>query len=690
MNLKPILASVLLAGALLASDAGAVGTRTFSLDSMDSFQGGDLAGVAVVSDGTVRAGFTLANLPIADASSVWNAVPMPDGSTLLGTGTGGRVYRVNNGQATVLASTGQMAVSALVIGEGGMVFAGTFPDGKIYKIDPKAAPKEGELEAWATLPDTEDVWDLAYDAKNKALYAATGPEGKLFRIDAQGKPQVFFDSDEPHLVSVAVAADGGVYVGSSGKALLYHLNGPGRATVVQDFDGDDVHKIAIVPAGMPHAGDIYVVANDYRGAVRNLRPLKRAKLIGSNEEQHEPKAGKGKLVRIGATGVPETMLEDNENHYVALALDDQGLPYVGSGGDGKVWAVDDTHVTRLLADTEERQAAALSVSGKNRYVVSSDPVVFHAITGQGGANAIWTSKVLDAALRAHFGVLDWTADGALELQTRSGNTDKPDDTWSDWSAPQTQPGESKSPAARFVQIRARWGKDPQAVLRDVRLSFVTDNARAVLTDVGAGDEKVDTGGATVPASGGPVSDDQPSAKVRLHWKVDNPDNDELRFRVYFRPANVQRWTTLIDPNEVFNKKEYTWDTTGMPEGRYRIKVDVSDELANPPGRETRHTLESSSFLVDNTPPVLSNLALKGPKLSGTASDGVGPISRIEMALVGSKAYYPILPKDGVLDQASESFEIDVTGVIPDGPQLVIVRAYDAAGNRVSATVSRGP
>ena len=49
------------------------------------------------------------------------------------------------------------------------------------------------------------MWALAFDAKQNALFAATGPDGKLFRIDANGQAQVYFDSDEPHLVSLALA-----------------------------------------------------------------------------------------------------------------------------------------------------------------------------------------------------------------------------------------------------------------------------------------------------------------------------------------------------------------------------------------------------------------------------------------------------------------------------------------------------
>ncbi len=689
MNSKLLFSSAVVAASLLGSEVLAVGTRQFVLATLESFQGGDLAGVSVASDGTVRAGLTLAKLPIADASSVWDSVVLTDGSVLLGTGSGGRVYRVQGGKASIAATTGAMAVSSLALGEGGMVFAGTFPDGNIFKLDPKsfaAEPAADALKPWVTLPETEDVWDLAYDAKAKALYAATGPEGRLYRIDAAGKAEVYFDSEESHLVSVAVAADGQVYAGSSGKALLYRLSGPGRASVVHDFEGDEVRSIAIVPAGLPHAGAVYVTANDYRGALRSLRPQKRTKLQATNDEQPEPKAGKGKLVRFGIDGALESLLDDNDNHFATLAIDEKGAPFVGTGHDGKVVTVDDHHVVRVVADTEERQAAALTIAGKTRFIASSDPVVFHEVTSSGGADAIWTSKVLDAGLRAHFGRLNWTADGALEFQTRSGNTEKPDTTWSDWSAVLAQPGAVTSPAARFSQVRARFRTDASAILREVRLSFVTDNARAVVTSVEAGDLKADTGSATAPASGAGPEESKPT--VRLRWKLDNPDNDELRFRLFFHPVGSTRWTTLLDPSEVLTKKEFAWDTSGLPEGRYRVRVDASDELVNAPGAALQHSLESSAFVIDNTAPVLSTLTLKGNKLMGTASDGIGPIARFELALVGTKPFIPLAPSDGVFDEASESFDVDLTALVPPGPQQLVVRAFDAAGNRTSATISR--
>ena len=252
------LGALLASAAIFASPARAVGTRSFALGSMEDFKGGDLTGVSVDSTGTVRAGYNLGSLAIPEASAAASALTVGD-VVLLGTGTDGKIYRVGGGKYELAATTGSWAVTSMVVGWNGDVYAGSLPDGKVFKLG--AAQKGGAAEAWVTLPGAEDVWSLAFDPKSKALYAATGPEGKLFRIDQGGKAQVYFKSDDPNLVSVAVADDGTVYAGSSGKALLYKITGPGRATVLYDFDTEDVKLLAVAPS--EKGGAVYAVANKY-------------------------------------------------------------------------------------------------------------------------------------------------------------------------------------------------------------------------------------------------------------------------------------------------------------------------------------------------------------------------------------------------------------------------------------------
>src|SRR5438105_256233 len=108
LSLAPAAVAIALVLAALGSspDARAVGTRTFVLDTLEKLSGGDLKGVAVSSDGAVRAGFTLGNTPIPEASASFSALPMADGTTLIGTSPNGKVYRLAGDAATVFAETG--------------------------------------------------------------------------------------------------------------------------------------------------------------------------------------------------------------------------------------------------------------------------------------------------------------------------------------------------------------------------------------------------------------------------------------------------------------------------------------------------------------------------------------------------------------------------------------------------------
>ncbi|MFP6683883.1 MAG: hypothetical protein VB934_04185 [Polyangiaceae bacterium] len=684
MKLRYALIAILLAASVAqSSDVDAVGTRTFVLDSLDSFKGGDLEGVAISSDGAVSAGYHYGNIEIPDATSTWATLPTATG-TLLATGPKGVIFRVHEGKSEVAAETETMAVTSLATAFGGDVVAGSFPGAKLFRSAP-GAMTGGTLKPWVELPDSEDVWAVAYDAKRKQIFAATGPNGKVFRVDGNGKAQVYFDSEEPHIVSLALGEDGVLYAGSSGTALLYAIRAPGRARVVRDFDAKDVKAIAVVPQAQ--GGGLYAVANVYKDSLKTPPPPSTT-LTPTVSLRQPPttRAGKGRLMYFDAAGRAELMLKDDKTHFVSLSLDDKGLPVVGTGSEGQIFSVDKNHVKTILVDTDSRQVSSVSLIGKSPYFASSDPVAFHAVTGRGGTDAVWTSKVLDAGMRAHFGRLQWRSDGALEIQTRSGNTAKPNDNWSPWSAAMTTSAVVTSPSARYVQVRARWNRDANAVLRRIELAFVTDNARALLSEITVGKSSSDSKKKTVPASGGPL--DKPSSKVKLNWKVDNPDKDTLRYRLFYRIIGSNRWYAILPSDTTHTTTSYSWDTEDVPEGRYELRVDASDELANPPDRAWSHSLILQRVLVDNTPPVLSALSLVGGRLKGEAKDGLGPVARIEVAPVGGARFFPIFPSDGVFDDAVETFDADISGVVPPtGGGLLVIRAYDEAGNRTTRHVT---
>jgi hypothetical protein len=675
-------AAAAIAGVLVARDARAVGTRTFELDSLEKLSGGDLKGVSIGSDGVVRAGWTLGSVPLPEGSGTTAtcAVELGDGSVLLGTGpsSGGKVVQVAGDRATVFADTKENAVNALVVDRAGAVFAATTSN-KIYRVT------QGKAEVYATLAGVDTVLSLVADPRSGALYAGTGSEGKVVRIEPGGKASsVFFKADEPFVVSLAVGDDGAVYAGTGGKSVLYRIAAAGRATVLYDFHGEDVHAVAVGPNRT-----VWAVANEGGTSSESSESSSSSHRTSSGRSSPGPaapprsKPGKGSLWRFDAQGRPEKMMHHDEFHYISLGLDDSGVPYVGTGAEGRVYTVDEAHRVSLVADTDERQVTAVHVSGKVRFVVGSDPGAFHRILAVGGPDSVWTSKTLDAGLRARFGHLRWNGAGTLEVSTRTGDTATPDGTWSAWSTPVQLGGPSTSPPGRFVQIRARM-RDAASTIADISVPFVTENLRAVVTEInthprGSHESKEKD---TIPPSGGePPHHD---AVVHVTWKVDNPDSDELRYRVQFRREGQARWIDATTPDEVLTKAELDWDTSALPEGKYRVRVDASDELANPPADATRFALETAPVLVDNTPPVFKTIGVQGRRLRAEVVDGLGPIARVEAAVDGKVAWRPLGAADGIFDSADESVDTDVTPLLPpgQGPHIVAVRAYDAAGNFV--------
>jgi hypothetical protein len=656
--------------------AGAVGTRRFVFEQGSDFKGGDLSGVAIDSSGRVRAGLELGHVAIDQAPVIWSVLARDDKSLLLGTGQEGKLLEYRGDRVVATYETGGLVVTSIVEAWAGTVIVSSLPHGKLWKLE------RGRLSLFVQLKGIEHVWQLGFDKKRGILYAATGPDGKLLRIEQDGRFSVVFDAPEPHLVSLGILPDGAVAVGSSEKAKLYRVEGPNHVTTLYDFGRTEVRAIAVSASG-----DIYAIANDIKTASALVSARAGTSEGSSNTNSTPPKTkGRGILLRISSSGIPEVLLDDDSEHFTCLALGKDAEPYVGTGVEGRVYTVNAQRQSVLVADVDARQVTALTLTGALPAVISSDPSFVHPIEGHGGKLSVWTSKVFDAGLRASFGRIDWEATGQLEIMSRTGNTKEPDDTWSAWSAPLRKPGRLVSPAARFIQVRARWGTEPSAVLTRVEIPFVTDNQRAVVTRIDAGSDRPVGDG--MVASGGPVSA-RSNPELSLDWNVDNPDKDSLRYRLYYRQVGSNSWFEMLPSDEILTKTSYKWDTSALPEGRYRIKVVATDELSNPLDRVTRHELESGVVIVDNTPPTLVDLELVGKRLRGRAIDGVGPIQRIEVSVAGTNEWIPLSPLDSIFDESTEGFDVSLSDWLPAGRRILAVRAYDAANNFVVRHVTLG-
>lgn len=659
----PLLGALFVLGTtLFSSPGGAVGTRHFVLESGADFKKGTLEGASVDSSGFLRPGLELGSVEVPDAASVWDVLE-DEGGLLLATGNSGKLFRVKAGKVTEVAKAEAMALTSIERAFG-KVIVGTMPGGKLYEL------KGDKLIPFTELKEGEHIWDLAFDPKSQALYAATGPSGKLYRITADGTAQVYFDAPQGHLVSVA-ASGGRVLCGSSEAARLYEVKGPGRAEVLFDFPATEVRQIAFAKDG-----GVFFLVNELKGGPRSDNM---SKTDAKTPSKSSAQSGSGSVYRVDSNGRIEKLFSESSDHFISLSVDAQGRPIVGTGAEGKVYRIEENHESALIGDVEERQVSAVLGAQKGGWVVASDPVAVHPVTGVGGQNSVWTSEVLDAGIRARFGRMSWDSSGKVALSTRSGNTKDPDETWSDWSQDLAKPGLVASAPGRYLQVRVRLLSGEDSRLSRIDIPFLTDNLRPVVTEVTAKSVALPEGSNGVSGSGAPLSG-KATSKVKLSWQVDNPDEDELRYRVDYRLAQEKEWISAQRPDEILTSSSFDWETEDLPEGRYRVRVTATDELSNPPSRVQSHFLTSEEILVDNTPPRFEKLSVQGSRLTGIARDGVGPVRRLEIRVAGQPEWIPFEPKDGIFDSEQETFELDLS-LIPQAPgALVTVRVFDTAGN----------
>ena len=570
----------------------------------------------------------------------------------------------------VVADLKAILVTALATAPGGKLYAATMPDATILEVDPRS----GKWRQLAKLP-AKHIWALVYDTKRRTLFAGTGAPGKIYAVRG-GKPKVYYDLDEHHVLSLALDGRGRLLAGSNDKAILYRISGEGKGMALHDFDATELRSIVVSPTG-----SIYVAVNAFSrktsglprydrepagagGTVLGKGGKPKKKKVRQAELRPGAKQGKGALYRIDREGRVDELLTMPKSYFTDLAVDARGIVWAADGTEGKVFLVRRDRTVMTAFDLRERQVLALAVGGKEQYIATGDAGAIYRVTGAAKQPA-YVSRVFDAKYLSRWGAVRYQATGKLQLMSRSGNTAKPDKTWDGWRGAKASGLNRyaiKSPSARYLQLKVVWPRDSDVALRSLTSYYRPQNQRGRVTEI-TFKRKLDKSKRRTP-------------RVEISWKVDNPDKDELRYYLYYREEMGVMWRSMRD--KPVTKAKYEWDTEPIPDDRYRVKVVASDEAANGPEVTQRGSRISAPLLVDNRKPAIVGLTVRYPWVSGMARDTFSPISRIEYSVDG-KRWRLISANDGVFDTPTEGFRLRLPA-LGRGPHIVAVRARDEAGN----------
>lgn len=624
------------------------GTRRFDLQDLAAFGLGRFDGTGLTSDGAVSLASVGVQVPTGGLLP-WSLARVESGGFVAGTASGSVIHLSTEGPGRVETAwrVDDAAVTAVACAPDGTVWAGTSPRGRIWRRLPN-----GESERVASTASTY-VWAIV-PQRDGSVIVATGSPARLVRVFADGRAQTVAPLAERHARAVVPSQRGG--------SLLVATAGPGAVYRVRGTEREILFATAF-------------------GSVDAL--LERA--------SGEVDAASGKLLYRWTPDARLRVVPVGDKPLLALAECDGHL--VAASASGRLFAIDDNDQVTRIAEAGGA-VTALQPDGDGVMAAAAGASAFFRVSGTAAGSGIWTSDVLDAGSTARWGRLRWMreGEGTLALQSRSGSTPTPDDSWSPWSSDCAAADGSPvtSPPARYLQVRARLtrGGAPPIRLTSVTVFYRNEEPRPTLE------------------MARPRGGERLSGTQKVQWKTLGGNADEICYDLLCSTDDTH-WTTVrrgLGPTlretalnaatEATLIDDFSWDTKTVADGRYRLRVQV--RAAARPDAPPLATVTSKPFIVSNTPPALDGLTSEA---YGNGQVRVRGIALGRLACIVSVTFRQnpergdegrdarggewriAQPDDGLYDSEREPFSF-----VLDAGAAVDIRVTDEAGN--SRTIRR--
>ncbi len=679
--------------------AQAVVTEFWKVDTQAEMAEGEMEGMSISSRGRLLLSPDHDVLLDMGDLYVWALARNDRGDLFAATGEDGIVYRIaKNGKPEILFDSLELEILSLVVGRDGWVYAGTSPDGMILKISP-----DGEGRTLVDLPE-DYVWDLVFDTKGN-LYAATGDEGKIYRISPGGRAEIFYDSPETHVMCLLFDPSTGLYAGGEGTARVCRIDDSGRAAVLYDAEEAEISSLAMDADGNLFAAAVEAPSEN-----------------GGGNGEGGGAAAQPSIYRIARDGGVSRYWKVPADFVFDLEVADDGRLLVATGGKAELFAVGAHEEWWKIVGFDEVQILDILEDGGMLYLATGNGGRAYRL-GKGYAKeGTFTSKPFRAETVARWGTIRWEAgcpEGcSVGFSLRTGNTETPDETWSEWSRETREPADLGVPDGRFAQWRvvSRGDGKRSPVIESITLAYLERNLPPRLTSLvvlPAGETYYEG----IPdASPPPVTQVFPSG-VRIQysisgmdtppageetlgwvrglrtarWEVTDPNEDGLLFDIAYRGDGETNWKIL---EEDWRDPVYSWESERMPDGHYRLRVVVKDSPDNAEDTALEDEMVSDPFQIDNTPPEIADLRARRAgneiEITGRAADRASPLKKGRYSIDAGR-WHPFLPEDGLFDAGEETIRFRIpesaAAKLADGEHTVLIRVVDAAGNPGVATAT---
>lgn len=699
--------------------AAASEPQIWSVDTRAEVLKGDARSVSINDAGAITLAPKLNRIFDTQQSYVWSSAVDASGNVFLGTGNDGKIFKVDtSGAGALFTDLAELDVSALAIGKSGELYAGTSPDGKVYRIG-----ADGKTEVFFDSKD-KYIWSLAV-MSDGSVAVGTGEHGKIYRVrqaNASAESSLLFDTSETHIISLATDNAGNLYAGTDSNGLVIRFSPDGKPFALLDSTLREIHALAVgadgavyalalsdsASASRPNPSTITGQAADGSTVVVAVTSTETPQQPTTAKSRYDLTTAKSAVYRIAPDGGNEIIWSSTSVTGFSLAANPNGGGVLlGTSDKGRVYSITNDGRETLLLQSDEGQISTLKTRGSTVFATSSNRGRLYNFGAETVGEGSYESQVKDAKATALWGRIWWRGRGNVQLQTRTGNTEKPNATWSDWSAAITDAkgAQIASPKARFLQWRAILKNS--ANLSEVNISYLAQNiAPEVLSiqifpaNIGLAanpavpvDPNIENSGIDPQAFGLPATTNVPPRRIyqrgarALQWTAEDRNGDKLVYDVYYRETGEPNFKLL---KENLTENFYTLDGLAFADGRYIFKIVAKDSPSNTAAQTLSGERISEPVDIDNTPPQVASLG--APQINGDrarvsfqATDASSFIKRAEYSVDGGE-WQTVYSDDGISDSPQERYTFDIL-LKSNSEQTVTLRVFDDSGNVGNARVT---
>jgi len=478
-NVTPIYVYILLWSVFLVT-AGLnlypVEVKKIEVNRFDDFQKGQFKGTALDSKGRLFIGPGIKDIPGPGKEYYLSLDVAPGGNIYIGTGHQASVYRIKpatpssaaskstpEGSAgnieAIFESDSELDVFAVLVtgtnASNETVFVGTSPEGKIYKI----SPNKGKKEFYN--PDEKFIWDLKEDKTGKII-CATGNSGGIYQITPEGDGAQIFAAEDTHIISLYISGDNSILAGSGDRGILYRIDNR-KVKVLFDSPFQEIRGIC-----EDNEGNIYFSATKEisLGSQISIGDSREKPLfLKKKEKPGEAPREKSVLYCLHTNGIVEKVWASGTEYIYSVFYDRKtNSVIIGTGDSGRVYSVKKDGSFAIIYESDSAQIFKIAGNGKGASsgytLITNNTATIAGIEDSLNSKGIYYSDVYDLQIQSKLGRLYWDAETGAQtevlLSIRTGNSNVPDNTWTQWSAPFTDNENSLLNIldCRYFQVKA--------------------------------------------------------------------------------------------------------------------------------------------------------------------------------------------------------------------------------------------